>query len=257
MFGVSLKKIFAYGFLLLAVFLCSVIVHLPAKFAIEQLPRINGLSISGISGTLWQGRAKSVSWQQYGFGEVNWDLQAWKLIQGKAELNIRFGRNSELGLTGRGTVGYGFSGPYANNLMASIPADQALKYVNIPAPVTADGQFELIVKDYKYASPWCETGEANLVWNQSVVSSPLGNLDLGTIISDISCTDSQLAAKGNQETAQVSGAFTASLQPNMTYDLDAWFKPGAEFPQRLDEQLKWLGEPNGQGQYPFVYSGKL
>ncbi|OBT10138.1 general secretion pathway protein GspN [Vibrio sp. UCD-FRSSP16_10] len=257
MFGISFKKLFGYSFLLLIVFVCSVIVNLPAKFAIEQLPRINGLTISGVSGSLWQGTAKRVTWQQYGFGEVNWDLQVWKLFQGKAELNVRLGRNSELDLTGRGTIGYGFSGPYASNLVLSMPAKQVLKHVTIPAPVTADGQLDLVLKDYEYASPWCKTGTANLVWNQSKVSSPLGDLDLGTIISDVNCVDSQLSAKGSQETAQVSSQFSASLSPSMTYDLDAWFKPGAEFPKKLGDQLQWLGKPDGEGHYPFVYSGKL
>ncbi|GAD87945.1 MULTISPECIES: type II secretion system protein N [Vibrio] len=257
MFGISFKKLFGYSFLLLIVFLCSVIVHLPAKFALEQAPRINGLSISGVSGTLWKGTAKEVTWQQYGLGEVNWDLQGWKLLQGKAELNVRLGRNSALDLTGRGTVGYSFDGPYASSLILSMPAKQVLKYVDVPAPVSVDGQLDLAVKDYQYASPWCQSGSAKLVWNNSKASSPMGDLDLGNIVSDVTCTDNQLTAKGNQETAQVSSQFTASLHSDMSYDLDAWFKPGAEFPQKLGQQLKWLGEPNGQGHYPFVYSGRL
>ncbi|CAM2874346.1 type II secretion system protein N [Vibrio rarus] len=257
MFGISFKKLFGYGFLLLIVFVCSVIAHLPAKFAVEQLPPVDGLSISGVSGSLWQGTAKQVTWQEYGFGEVTWDFQAWKLFQGKAELNVRLGRNSELDLTGRGIVGYSFNGPYANNLVLSIPMQKVLNHVTVPAPVSADGRLELVVKDYEYAAPWCKTATGNLTLNQSTVSSPLGNLDLGTVISDISCTDSQVTAKGSQQTAQVSAQFTATLMSNMTYDLDSWFKPGAEFPKKLGEQLQWLGEPNGQGQYPLVYSGRL
>lgn len=253
----SIKKVALYSLLLMAVFVSSVIVHLPAKFVVENLPKIRGLSISGVDGTLWQGSAKQVIWQKYNLGEVNWTFEASKLFIGKAQLNVRFGRNGELGLTGRGLIGYSMSGPYAENLIASIPAEKVVDMASIPAPIAVDGQLDLVVKSYQYGSPWCESAQANLVWNQSRVSSPFGNLELGTIISNISCVDNQLSAKGNQQNSQVSGEFVASMQPNRTYDVDAWFKPGAEFPSGLGNQLKWLGEPDSQGRYPFVYSGKL
>ncbi len=253
----SIKKIFLYGFLLLSVFVTSVVVHLPAKFVVDNLPTIRGLNISGVQGSLWQGRAQKVSFQQYDFGQITWDFQVFKLFTGKAELNVRFGRNSELGLTGRGIVGYGFSGPYAENLLASIPVAKVMEQVTIPAPVDATGDLELMIKNYSYAQPWCQSAEGSLVLNRGEVSSPLGNLDLGTVISDLTCENNVLSAKGNQENDQVSGAFTAKLESNFTYDLDAWFKPGSEFPPRLGEQLKWLGDPDAQGRYPFVLSGRL
>jgi general secretion pathway protein N len=239
------------------VFASSVIVHLPAKFVVDNLPKIRGLSISGVDGTLWQGSAKQVIWQKYKLGEVNWSFEPSKLLAAKAQLNVRFGRNSELGLTGRGLIGYSLSGPYAENLIASMPAKKVMSMASIAAPIVVDGQLDLVVKSYQYASPWCENAQANLVWNNSQVSSPFGNLILGTIITDVNCTDNQLLATGNQRNNQVSSEFTASIGANMIYDVDAWFKPGAEFPNGLAKQLKWLGEPNNQGHYPLVYSGKL
>lgn len=148
----SIKKTLLYGSLLLSVFSTSVVVHLPAKFVVDNLPNVRGLDISGVQGSLWQGRAQKVSFQQYDFGQVTWDLQVFKLLTGKAELNVRFGRNSELGLTGRGVVGYGFSGPYAENLLASIPVAKVMEQVNVPAPVGATGDLELMIKNYSYAS---------------------------------------------------------------------------------------------------------
>lgn len=253
----SVKKISLYGLLLLSVFVTSVLVHLPAKFVIDKLPNIRGLEISGVQGTLWQGRAQKVAFEQYDFGQVSWELQASKLLTAKAELNLRFGRNSQLGLTGRGIVGYGLSGPYAENLIASMPVAKVMEQVTIPAPVDAAGDLELMIKQYTYAQPWCQSAEGSLVLNRGQVSSPLGNLELGTVISDLSCDNNVLSAKGNQENDQVSGAFTATLESNFTYDLDAWFKPGGAFPPKLGEQLKWLGDPDAQGRYPFVLSGRL
>ncbi|WP_261816446.1 type II secretion system protein N [Vibrio gallicus] len=255
--GFSVKKIFLYSLLLLVVFVASVLVHLPAKFVTDNLPSIPGLKISGVDGSIWQGSAGKVVFEQYDIGQVSWDMQLAKLFTGKAELNVRFGRDSALGLDGRGIVGYGFSGPYAENLIASIPVEKVMQQVSIPAPVTAKGDLELMVRHYSFAQPWCKSAQGNLRWNQGKVESPMGNLELGTVTSDISCQDNVLKATGNQQNKQVSAQFTAQLQSNFTYDLDAWFKPGVEFPEKLSQQLKWLGDPDAKGHYPLVFSGRL
>ncbi|EGR3179631.1 general secretion pathway protein GspN, partial [Vibrio parahaemolyticus] len=52
-------------------------------------------------------------------------------------------------------------------------------------------------------------------------------------------------------------AFSAELMPNQRYSTKAWFKPGADFPSSMGEQLKWLGQPNAQGQYEFDYKGRF
>ncbi|MDF5643041.1 type II secretion system protein N, partial [Vibrio parahaemolyticus] len=120
-----------------------------------------------------------------------------------------------------------------------------------------DGQLELNIRHATYAAPWCKNGEGTLVWNASGIQSPVGSLDLGPVIADINCQDSVLTATGEQSSEQVSAAFSAELMPNQRYSTKAWFKPGAEFPSSMGEQLKWLGKPNAQGQYEFNYQGRF
>ena len=77
------------------------------------------------------------------------------------------------------------------------------------------------------------------------------------MIADVTCQDNTIAAKGTQKTAQVESEFEASLTPNHRYATSAWFKPGAEFPQAMQSQLRWLGKPDNQGKYQFTYQGRL
>ncbi|WP_459782858.1 type II secretion system protein N, partial [Photobacterium sp. R1] len=49
----------------------------------------------------------------------------------------------------------------------------------------------------------------------------------------------------------------AGLTTDQRYNLNGWFKPGAELPSGLQEQLKWLGNPDANGRYPIRYTGRL
>lgn len=252
-----MKRLVGVFFLFLLVFAISVVAHTPAAFVVKHMPKVRGLSLQGLHGTIWHGDAQSVTWQRDNFGQVSWDFQPSKLFQGKAEFALRFGRGSDLKLKGKGTVGAGLGGVYAENVLASMPASSVLKKVTIPVPVDVKGQLEVTINDYQYGQPWCQSAIGSLVWSGSGIDSPLGELSLGSVVSDLICEDNKVILSGSQDNSQLSGAFAAELETNMRYSLDVWFKPGAEFPQSMQSQLKWLGDPDEQGRYLFVYSGKL
>lgn len=253
-----MKRGLLYGAIFVICFSVSLILHLPASFALKQLPPVRGLDIEGVEGSLWTGSARNVSWQNMNYGSVQWDFQFSKLLQAKAEIAVRFGRQSDMNIRGKGALGYSLSGVYVENLVASIPAEKVMDYAPaIPVPVSVGGQLELTVKHAVYASPWCQSGEGTLAWSHAGVESPIGALNLGPVIADITCENSELSAKGDQSSSEVSSEFSAQLSPNQRYSASAWFKPGAEFPQAMKSQLKWLGNPNTQGRYQFSYQGKL
>jgi general secretion pathway protein N len=238
-------------------FIVSIVAHAPILFAMKFVPNVDGLEIEAPTGTIWNGQAQSVVWRGHRLGQVSWQFQPIKLIEAKVDFAIRFGRNSEYSLMGKGDVGYGLSGPYAQNVVASLPASVALQQLSVPIPLSATGTIELSVNEYLYSQPWCKTAVGTLVWNGSKVASPIGELDLGTIITDIQCEDNRVSLEGSHSNSQLDGAVSAVLQPTMRYDVTAWFKPGTDFPLPMQSQLKWLGNPNSKGEFPFVYSGKL
>ncbi|MEZ8323892.1 type II secretion system protein N [Vibrio cyclitrophicus] len=256
--GLSFKYGLLFSSIFIVFFSVSLLLHLPASFALKQAPVVRGLNIEGVEGTVWQGSANNIVWQRINYGSVQWDFQFSKLLQAKAELAVRFGRNSDMNLSGKGRVGYSMSGAYAENLVASMPAMNVMKYAPvIPVPVAIGGQVELTIKHAVHAQPWCQSGEGTLAWSGAAVDSPVGALDLGPVIADISCEDSTIAAKGVQKSTQVDSEFSASLTPNQRYTSAAWFKPGVEFPPTMQNQLKWLGNPDNQGKYQFTYQGRF
>ncbi len=69
-----MKRAVGYGLLFSTVLMTSVVVHLPAQVALSPLPLPEGLELTGIEGTLWQGQAAQVRWQGMSLGDLNWDL---------------------------------------------------------------------------------------------------------------------------------------------------------------------------------------
>lgn len=253
-----MKRAIIYSLIFVLFFSISLLSSIPVSFALNYLPPVRGLTIEGTSGTVWQGSASAIRWQGQNIGEVHWDFQTSQLFTGNVQYALRFGRGSDLNLRGKGLVGYRLSdGAYVENLVASLPAEKVASRIPMPVPLKVEGQVEVNVRHAVYQAPWCASGTGTLVWNASKVATPLGELDLGPVISDFTCENSQLLLKGEQLSPQVSAQFSADVSPNRQYSASAWFKPGAEFPAAMKSQLSWLGNPNGQGQYEFDYQGRF
>jgi len=251
------KRVVGYASVFVLVFIVSIVVYLPANVVLKQVSLPPQLQLNGVQGTIWQGSADQVRWRNYNFGNIRWSLNLSAMATAKLEAAVRFGQGSDVNLYGKGIVGYSSDGLYAENLVLSVPADEALKQFPIPVPVVANGQLELTLKNYIYQAPFCLSGDGSLAWSSANVESPLGNLTLEQPIADIQCQSSVVDVKGSQQSVQVTSEFSATLSPNRRYQAQAWFKPGAEFPESLGNQLKWLPKPDNQGRYAFKHQGRL
>jgi len=251
------KRIAGYSLVFIVAFIASLIVYLPAGVVISRLTLPSQLLLNGVEGTVWQGSIKQVRWQNDDFGELQWRVKPSALLSAKLEASVRFGRESDLNLRGKGEVGYGLEGAYASNLVLSMPVDEVLKRAPMPVPFVAKGQLELTVQNYTYQSPYCLNAKGTLAWSQAGVESPFGNLDLAQTIADVTCENSTLNVKGSQNSTQVSSEYSAQLSPNYRYQANGWFKPRTDFPKSLADKLKWLPRPDSQGRYQFKQQGRL
>ncbi|MCK6263310.1 type II secretion system protein N [Vibrio sp. ZSDE26] len=261
-----MKRIILASLIILMTLLISIVVHMPAQFVLQFAPLPRGLEIQGVQGSVWQGSVKQVSWQGNTFGQLQWTLHPSQLLLGKAQADVRFGQGSAMGLRGRGTIGYGLSGAYASDTIASVPAQFAIDQLSLPLPIDLEGQVELsisklVVSDLDQPMPTCQQGEGAVVWGGNNVTTPIAELVLGPVVVNIQCQESAVTLKGKQGSEQVSAEFDATLDVNangqIAYQAKGWFKPESEFPATLSSQLKWLGNPDNQGRYPQSFNGRL
>lgn len=257
-----MKRVALYITTFVMIFSLSVIYHLPMSFVVQSLPKIPELSIDQVQGTVWQGNAASVSvrasrTERVHVGEVQWEFQWSQLLKGNVEYAIKFGRGSNMSLSGKGNVGYRLAGAYLEGVTASLPANQIQPYIQSPVPLDIQGQVELAIKHVQFEQQICAEGEGTVAWINNQVGTPIGELYFGPVIADLNCLQGVLEAKGEQDNEQTESQFSAVLNSNHSFKAEMWFKPKSGFPSSMQSQLKWLGNPNSKGQYPFSYQGKL
>ncbi|USH02347.1 type II secretion system protein N [Grimontia kaedaensis] len=249
-----MKRVILWSFLFLVVLVGSAVVHIPANLVLRQLPPIQGLELSGVSGTLWNGSAAKFSWQGQPMGTLKWQFNPLKLFTGKADVDLRL--SGTPGLSARGNVGYSLGGIYANNLLLSASANIVQSFIPYPLPVSLSGQFDLTVRDYLFAQqPFCEVLAGNLAWSQGNVASPIGTIEPGLVVAQLSCNEGQLVLDGDSASDAIETEFNISLSPDQRYSLNGWFAPGDDFPEGMRGQLGFLGNPDSEGRYRLSFSG--
>ncbi|MFD2179134.1 type II secretion system protein N [Veronia pacifica] len=249
-----MKRKISLSLLLIVVFTVSLVAHLPARLAVNYLPASMGVRLAGVDGTVWQGTAKQVSWQNKPMGRLSWEVHLLQLFLGKADVSVEL-RGGVNGLDGKGHVGVSFGGPYATDFILSAPAEMVLRNVPAPIPVTATGSVNLVVKRYEFASPWCKELDGRLNWVNGAVSSPVGDISAGDAMANLSCNAGSLSVRGDSKSASLTSNFSLELAPDQSYKVDGWFIPGSEFPNQLRQQLSWLGQPDSNGRYPLKFNG--
>ncbi|OEF29449.1 type II secretion system protein N [Vibrio rumoiensis] len=237
--------------------LVSLIANIPAAWVYTHVPKQRGVDVQGISGTIWNGSVQQLTAERRSLGAVYWSFRPSQLFMGKAEYKIRFGQGSAIKLNGKGDVGVGFSGLYAKNTVVSLPVSELVKFVPMQVPVELKGQLEVSLNDIQYSEPWCKQAAGSVAWTGAQIASPIGQLEPGPVIADLTCKDHIVDLAGKQNNQQVSSDFKVNLNAQSRYKLEAWFKPGTQFPSSMSKQLTWLGNPDGQGRYQFTFAGKL
>ncbi len=245
------------AFSFFVVLLLSAVIHMPVSWVYQQLPPVRGLEVEGLQGTLWQGRASNIRFERENIGQVNWQLSPLKLLTANLQYSVRFGRGSDLGILGRGIVGYDLTGPYANNVVASLPANKLLDYSPMPLPVDIGGSLELAVEDYRWTMPYCQELNGELVWQAGEVGTPLGSIDPGTAIATLGCQSGAVTAEAVQRSDALNSDWSVELKPDQRYSLEGGFTPDSAFPASLRSQLGFVGRPDSSGRYPIKFTGRL
>ncbi len=108
------------------------------------------------------------------YGSVRWDFQFSKLFQAKAELAVRFGRNSDMNLSGKGRVGYSMSGAGATKTWWH----QCLQLICDGMRQRFPFRFQLVDKVGRRSSMrftrsalGTQSGEGTLAWSGAAVDS--------------------------------------------------------------------------------------
>nr|WP_324259854.1 type II secretion system protein N [Cellvibrio fontiphilus] len=236
----------------LALFLVFAIARIPASWGGYLLTRGSGLALSGITGTLWDGRASLASLRtptrEYSLGQLSWRLKPFSLVTLSpcAQLTTRLPQQQFEGEVCAG------SGGRLQIRNADILVPAALLQTHVPVPI--QGQFSSHIDHLQLRGDVLESLKGKLTWNGARVNTGTNWLDIGSYAAeltdnanngikaqlfqlagpvDVNLTLEFMAPSGGKVTGELAGP-KAFFQSANAMDLLAMFAQE----DRVDEQGK-------------------
>ncbi|MDD5391772.1 MAG: type II secretion system protein N [Thiothrix sp.] len=236
-------------------FLLTSLTQLPAHLLTDRLPAGLPLTLQGVSGSLWQGSASNVSWQQLQLRNVQWDLHLSALFKGQ----LAAGLQAQLeGGDLKGTCGVTFAGKlHCRELtLTDLPAQALQPYLQGFMPLRGKLQADLASLD------WAKNTRPNisgqLEWQEAGVQmNPRAFGNYTAVFSVDSAGVQQISLNSAPEAAFALDG-QGSVQVDGAYQLSAGLRPNGA----LDEDIKQfmaisVGMPQADGSYHLEKQGNV
>lgn len=168
----------------LVLFLVFAIINIPATWAGYLLTRGSGLALSGITGTVWQGRASLASVRtaagEHSLGQVSWQLGGLSLLTLSpcAQVTTRLPQqefDGEVCVSLNGSL-------QLHNANIAVPA--ALLQPHLPVPI--QGQFSSHIDELQLRGNVLQSLKGKLTWNAAKVNTGATWLDVGSFAAELS-----------------------------------------------------------------------
>ncbi|MDP2561941.1 type II secretion system protein N [Psychrobium sp. 1_MG-2023] len=251
-----MKKIVGYIIASAVVYFVFLISIMPATAVLPWVKLPPQIKLGAVSGSIWQGQVSSLSYQGLTVAPIHWKLAPLSLVSASAQLDIKLGsRQSEIQGAGQLTVKH--NEILIDGLTLQAPIEQLTRVVALPMGLSASGRANLDVSAYHYTGLWCQELNGQLNVNELVVSSGFGQVDVTRAQAKLGCDQGNLVAKLVPNTNSLGIKLDATLDKSQRLTTTGFIKPPANAPKDFVNLLKFMGQPNPNGQYLINYTMAL
>jgi general secretion pathway protein N len=219
------------------------IATLPVRFGLQFLPDNIPIQITGAQGTIWNGEAANLHWQNQSLGRLTWKLHALPLFTAQLAADFTLA-GDHLNAQGK----------------AHIKMDQSIQLTDtrlhaelsaLPIPkahllVTPEGALNAVIRNLVYAKNLVQTADADFFWNPARITSPV-KYDLGELELKVTGNNAELTGKLDSRNGPIKVDGTLDLSPQGSLRADIQVSPTQTTPKELRDMLPMLGKPNNQG----------
>lgn len=244
-----------YIFTAIVSYLLLLIATIPARPVTDLISANSPISIQGVSGTLWSGKAYLITAQNnIKVSKTEWSFNLWKLLLGKLAIdaNTQFLDNAISAELGTSFLGRFF----INNLSAKIAAEQVAQLANIPL-VKLSGMISLDIESAEWKQGELPLATGEIRWNDAMVAvtdtASLGNVSIQLSESDQQLLNAEIKNQGGD--IKISG--TAELVPEADYAVDIKLLPTASANNNIRQSLGMFAQRQSNGEYTLKKSGQL
>ncbi len=160
-------------FLFVVFYLLSLLSSLPADKLVRFIPEDTGISLTAVSGSLWQGQAGQLNYKkQFQLQHLEWKIDWLALARLQLKVHIAF-NNDVNALSGKGALIFAFSGIALENFILDSSAAELLAYIDLPVPLQLEGDLSLIIKEAAQGTPYCRVLDGYLLWKDAAINSEM------------------------------------------------------------------------------------
>lgn len=242
--------------LVVFVYCTTLIINLPAAVVVDWMPK-SSVKINNASGSLWEGQAKQVVINpKVTLHNVQWNLHPIALLSLALEADLSF-NNGPQAMSGKGVVRYGLSGASGSNIILDLTSQELLTFLPMRLPVKIEGDFSAVIKEVTQGQPYCETLQGNILWQDAVIYSQLGDVNLASPSVDLGCDDGEISAFLTQESEQLTTTLDINLGENGIYKLNGEIQGTDKLAPSIAQSLTWIGPKNQSGATTLSFTGQL
>lgn len=246
-----MKKKFIIGVVFFMTYIGFLVATLPATVLFSQISLPKNMSLSGVSGSVWQTNIEQVIAGDVVIRQIQAKLNFWSLVTLTPTLPVTFGDAFLAGPEGELDITLSQGKIEIDNLRLLLKANEIVQQLTLPLPVTAQGDVEIklyhAVIDLEDKNK-CIAANGLVTWSKAGVVALEENIQLGHFNAEITCEEGALALLLSPEN-NLGVSLNAYLHQGGSVSGNGFLKPGAKFPQVLNSTLPFLGRKDSQGRY--------
>lgn len=255
----------ASRFLLIFIFLLALVwallTNAPARLLLAYANHYApDLYASGVSGTVWQGKAASmlirVNGTVYDLGKVRWHLSKLPLLWGSVDVEVKTVQ-TEIKTEFKAQANILSKNASLKDMTFTLPAAMVRQYS--PLPFMVEGVLDGRVEKADWKNQALSNMKGNVVWKDAVINLGSGDQSLGDFLTEFKHLEDQsllLDISELQGHLGVNGKVTLAADQR-SYQADIRLKPDAQVDEQLKMMLSQFASPDSEGVIRFNHQGRL
>lgn len=253
-------RIFGLILLFLLAFAVTVVLKFPVAGVLPHV-NINPVKLSGVSGSVWNGSAQSVTLPPAAdqpnipINNVNWKVKPGTLLSGSAGADVDF---EVLGGKGEGLVKRNLTGDvFVTDGKLQVPAKELEQFLPLPVAQFA-GILLADIEELELENNLLKSTQGKLIWsNAEIISPAISTLKLGQVVFDVVPQGDLHVGNLSSSNGQLELSGAIELDQTGNYKADILIKPTADAPPQINNVLNFVGRPASDGSYRIRNNGNI
>jgi hypothetical protein len=236
-------------------YLIFLVASIPAKPVTDLINENTALSLNGVSGNVWNGKAFIIDIDNtVSLHNTRWSFSLWKLLIGQLAIDLSTQYldndiNTEIGASVTGWF-------FVNDLNAEISASALGELVNIPL-AQLDGLISLNIENAQWKQGELPVASGQINWSDASVTiadtASLGNVSITLYESE----QELLVADINNQGGDIKLNGKVELVPEENYSIDLKLTPMATASNSIKQSLGMFAKKQRNGEYLLKSTGSL